>query len=103
MFESLLIANRGEIARRIERTCHRLGIRTVRMHEGFLDRDYPESAVLEQLLAKVPRQGVDRAALLGSAGLDPQSAEPALGKLWIHGGVTVDPDDVVRPGKDVRP
>ncbi len=32
MFESLLIANRGEIARRITRTARRLGIRTVAVH-----------------------------------------------------------------------
>jgi 3-methylcrotonyl-CoA carboxylase alpha subunit len=32
MIDSLLIANRGEIARRITRTAHRLGIRTVAVH-----------------------------------------------------------------------
>ncbi|MBS7707117.1 biotin carboxylase N-terminal domain-containing protein [Chelatococcus asaccharovorans] len=32
MFESLLIANRGEIARRIIRTARRLGIRTIAVH-----------------------------------------------------------------------
>ena len=39
MFESVLIANRGEIARRIERTCDRLGIRTVVMEGSFMDID----------------------------------------------------------------
>ncbi|PZM94819.1 MAG: biotin carboxylase, partial [Actinobacteria bacterium] len=32
MFESLLVANRGEIARRIIRTARRLGIRTIAVH-----------------------------------------------------------------------
>ena len=32
MIESLLIANRGEIARRIIRTARRLGIRTIAVH-----------------------------------------------------------------------
>ncbi len=32
MIDSLLIANRGEIARRIIRTARRLGIRTIAVH-----------------------------------------------------------------------
>src|SRR5260370_17005452 len=32
MFEKVLIANRGEIALRINRACHELGIRTVAVH-----------------------------------------------------------------------
>ncbi|HEY8372211.1 MAG TPA: biotin carboxylase N-terminal domain-containing protein [Pseudonocardiaceae bacterium] len=40
MFASLLIANRGEIARRIARTAHRLGIRTVAVHSD-VDADLP--------------------------------------------------------------
>ncbi len=78
--------------------CYSWGDR--KMHEGFLERDYPETSVLEGLLAKVPEQGVERSALLSTRGLDTETAEPALGKLWIHGGVTVDSNDVVRPGKE---
>jgi DNA topoisomerase-3 len=77
--------------------CYAFGDR--KMHEGFLERDYPERAVLEGLLAKVPARGIERPALLASRGLDPEIAEAALGKLRIHGGVTVDPGDVVRPGE----
>ena len=32
MFESLLVANRGEIARRVQRTAARLGVRTIAVH-----------------------------------------------------------------------
>ncbi|GIE80950.1 biotin carboxylase [Actinoplanes philippinensis] len=40
MIESLLIANRGEIARRIIRTARRLGIRTIAVHSD-VDADMP--------------------------------------------------------------
>jgi 3-methylcrotonyl-CoA carboxylase alpha subunit len=40
MIESLLIANRGEIARRIIRTARRLGIRTIAVHSD-VDSDMP--------------------------------------------------------------
>ena len=38
MFEKVVIANRGEIALRILRACHQLGIRTVAVH-STADRD----------------------------------------------------------------
>ena len=40
MIQSLLIANRGEIARRITRTARRLGIRTIAVHSD-VDADMP--------------------------------------------------------------
>lgn len=69
-----------------------------KLHEHFLERDYPPTTDLESLLQAVPRDGVPREQLLASAALDEEVAEAALDKLWIHGGVLIDRDDVVRPG-----
>jgi RecQ family ATP-dependent DNA helicase len=70
-----------------------------KMHESFLERDYPETSVLEKILKKVPKDGIDRTMLMSRSGMDIEIAEPALGKLWTHGAVTVDAGDIVRPGK----
>ncbi|MGI5865581.1 MAG: RecQ family ATP-dependent DNA helicase [Myxococcales bacterium] len=70
-----------------------------KIHESFLNRDYPEPEVLAGLLQSVPAAGIDRAALGEASGLPPDHFEPAIEKLWIHGGVTVDAEDVVRRGK----
>src|SRR5690349_5671664 len=40
MIESLLVANRGEIARRVIRTARRLGVRTIAVHSD-VDGDLP--------------------------------------------------------------
>ena len=54
MFDKILIANRGEIARRIIRTCKRLGVRTVAV---FSEADHHAPFVRE----------ADEAVLIGPA------------------------------------
>ncbi len=71
-----------------------------KVHESFLERDYPPTRQLQRLLDDVPAKGIDREVLLAETRLSNDVAEPALDKLWIHGGVAIDGDDVVRPGKD---
>ena len=81
MFDSLLVANRGEIARRVIRTARRLGIRTIAVHS---DVDAKLPFVLE----------ADEAVLLGPA--DPAqsyrngpavlAAAKASGAAAVHPG-----------------
>jgi len=75
-----------------------------RTHEWFLERDYPEEAVLARMhraLSEVPKSS---AALAGQLRIDADQFEKALEKLWIHGGALVDAnEDVVRgPARDWR-
>ncbi len=71
-----------------------------KMHESFLARDYPAVSELKKLLRAVPARGLSREALLATSRLKADVAEAALDKLWNHGGLTIDQDDVVRPGPD---
>jgi len=70
-----------------------------KLHESFLERGYPPGATLAHLCARVPPDGLDRETLLATSGLDAETAAAALDKLWIHGGVLVDGEDRVLPGK----
>ncbi|HEX9999837.1 MAG TPA: biotin carboxylase N-terminal domain-containing protein [Actinoplanes sp.] len=53
MIESLLIANRGEIARRIIRTAKRLGVRTIAVHSD-VDADLPFVAEADEAVGVGP-------------------------------------------------
>ncbi|HEY8451922.1 MAG: biotin carboxylase N-terminal domain-containing protein [Micromonosporaceae bacterium] len=85
MIESLLIANRGEIARRIIRTARRLGIRTVAVHSEA-DAELPFVAEADEAVpltggnpAQVYR---DAAALLAAARASgAQAVHPGYGFL----------------------
>ncbi len=69
-----------------------------RLHERFLERDYPPAETLQQVLDHVPRRGIPRETLPAVAAMAPEVVENAVSKLWIHGGLTVDEADVLRPG-----
>jgi len=61
-----------------------------RTHEYFLERDYPEPAVLERLFRALCAEPRPIAELSKRARLSAEEAETALDKLWIHGGAVVE-------------
>ncbi len=85
MIESLLVANRGEIARRIIRTASRLGVRTVAVH-AEVDSELPFVAEADEVVALPggnPGQAYrDVAALLDAAKrTGAQAVHPGYGFL----------------------
>jgi DNA topoisomerase III len=69
-----------------------------RTHEFFLNRDYPESSVLERLFRALGRDPVPVADLPRRARLTAEEFEAALDKLWIHGGAIVE-GEAARAGR----
>jgi acetyl-CoA carboxylase, biotin carboxylase subunit len=90
MLESVLVANRGEIASRIIRTCRRLGIRTVAVYSPA-DAELPFVTAADQavpLTADSPRAAyMDAAAILAAAAsTGVQAIHPGYGFLSENPG-----------------
>jgi acetyl-CoA carboxylase biotin carboxylase subunit len=70
MFDSVLIANRGEIALRVLRACRGLGLRVIAVHSEA-DRDAPYLSLADQALCIGPaapaRSYLNQAAILAAA------------------------------------
>jgi acetyl-CoA carboxylase biotin carboxylase subunit len=85
MFDKVLIANRGEVALRIQRACHELGIQTVAIHSEA-DRDAKHVRLAGQAICIGPapsgRSYLNQAAILLAAELSgAQAVHPGYGFL----------------------
>jgi len=90
MFDTVLIANRGEIALRIQRACHGLGLRTVAVHSEA-DRDAVYVKQADQALCIGPaapgRSYLNQAAILFAAKVSgAQAIHPGYGFLSENAG-----------------
>ncbi|MGH7084051.1 MAG: biotin carboxylase N-terminal domain-containing protein, partial [Acetobacteraceae bacterium] len=81
MFEKILIANRGEVALRIERTCRELGIRTVAVHS---------TADAEAMHVRL----ADESVCIGP----PSPRESYLNMAAILSAATITDADAIHPG-----
>lgn len=72
----------------------------LKTHEFFFERDYPEASELRRIYRALPGSPTPRHWLQTEVAgkLDGDSFEKALEKLWIHGGVEIDPDENVTRG-----
>ncbi|MGY1458775.1 MULTISPECIES: acetyl-CoA carboxylase biotin carboxylase subunit [unclassified Luteimonas] len=85
MLDKVVIANRGEIALRILRACHALGIRTVAVH-STVDRNLKHVAMADESVcigpAPSPQSYLDMASIIAAAEVtDAQAIHPGYGFL----------------------
>jgi len=66
-----------------------------RLLEFFLERDYPNSEVLQTIHRRLNGSGIHKDDLRQSLGMDAETFDRALEKLAVHGGAAVDYGDNV--------
>lgn len=99
MFERILIANRGEVAARVARTCRRVGLETVAVHVDPLDEGAAHVAACDEAisLGDDPHAYTDPAALLAAAqarqvhaihpGYGALANDPAFARAVVEAGL----------------
>src|SRR5262249_47496545 len=70
-----------------------------RQHEFFHARDYPEPHVLGAIFSALSESPRPRGEAEKRSGLDEETFEHALAKLWVHGGAEITPEETIRRGR----
>ncbi|MBC7170842.1 MAG: ATP-dependent DNA helicase RecQ, partial [Polyangiaceae bacterium] len=74
------------------------GFADARTHRFFFERDYPEVEAIARLYALLGNHARPRTAFERALKEAPDSMERILDKLWLHGGVVIDPDENLMRG-----
>ncbi len=74
------------------------GFADVRTHRFFFERDYPEVERVARVYAILGGAPRPRTAFERHLREDRESMDRLLDKLWVHGGVTIDPDENLSRG-----
>ncbi len=69
-------------------------------NEFFHQKNYPSIAELVKIFAKLADQSQSREDLRSQIRMDEELFERALEKLWVHGGVLIDADELLRRGDE---
>lgn len=69
-----------------------------KMQEFLLEKTYPPLERLQRIYDTVQAAPLYKEALQERTGIDEDLFEPALEKLWIHGGLRIEPDEMVYAG-----
>lgn len=69
-----------------------------RMHRFFVERDYPEVGVLDEVYAALPSQPEPKLRVRSRLAIAPQVFDAAIEKLWIQAGVLVDAHENLKRG-----
>lgn len=71
-------------------------------HDFFLQRDYPDVALLDRIFAVLTEEPVKKTQLQKRLKMDPDLFDKALEKLWTHAGATVDSEENISRGSSTH-
>ncbi|MEW5850158.1 MAG: DNA topoisomerase 3 [Myxococcota bacterium] len=69
-------------------------------HEYFRDLNYPEVPTLTKIFRVLTEQERSKEDVRRACGLEEETFDRALEKLWVHGGARLLPDDMLQRGRE---